>query len=155
MLIKDTNQSVKLLESINFIDSSLFGFSVDIFKIQLLIDAELSSSLKDIGLNENFEELQFDFRLIRNLQLKLDKPIFGPPYDADGELMTLSLGNFTFESLNIIKEGITGTTQRDGVYSDGKPIYAVDIEFYYGRIKFQFSELEISLFDPRPLDTSG
>ncbi len=37
MVISDTNEAIKILNSVNFIDSGLFGLTVDIFRLRILL----------------------------------------------------------------------------------------------------------------------
>ena len=46
MKIGDTAGAIRILKSINFIDSDLFGLTVDLFKVRLLINTELSPEIK-------------------------------------------------------------------------------------------------------------
>ncbi len=78
MIINDTAKCVNIIRSINYIDSSLFGLGIDIFKVRIMVSATLSSELKSFGFNERFEGICCDFSQIRNLELEIKKSTFGP-----------------------------------------------------------------------------
>ena len=46
MKIDDTAEAIRILKSINFIDSDLFGLTVDLFKVRILINTEVSAEIK-------------------------------------------------------------------------------------------------------------
>jgi hypothetical protein len=63
------NDAIRVLKSINFIDSSLFSVTADIFGVCLNITAMLSSKLSQFGYSENSTDLRFEFTAVRNLNM--------------------------------------------------------------------------------------
>lgn len=142
----------ELLVSINYIDSALFGLSIDIFKIRLFVTAQQSAGLLKLGFEDGYADLCIEFRLIRNLTVNMDKPIFAPPYLDDGDLSAVNLFNFDFERLDLRKVGSTGDTDRSGQYNELRDIHEVRFTSRNLTLQFQFVDLEISTFEPSDLD---
>lgn len=143
---------IEVLSSINYIDSALFGLSIDLFKIRLFIDAQESSRLMSYGFDEGYAHLCFEFRLIENLKVDLNRSLFAPPYLEDGDLSAADLFDFDFEILDIKKVGKTGRANRYDEYSEFRDIYEVRFTFRNGLLQFQFVNLEVFTFDPLDLD---
>lgn len=140
--------SLHVLRSVNYIDSSVLGMHIDIFKIRLLISVRQSYSLRDFGFEDGCGYLSVNFRQIRNLELIFKKFSFSPPYLEDGELAAADLMNFDFESLAIERVGSTGETDRFGEYGDLQDVFEVCFIFREGTLKFQFVNIDVSFFDP-------
>ncbi|HEX8514281.1 MAG TPA: hypothetical protein VF688_14380 [Allosphingosinicella sp.] len=143
----------ELLDSINYIDSALFGLSIDLFKIRLFCTFRQSLGLLKLGFEEGGADLCLEFRLIENLKLNMNKSVFGPPYLEDGDLAAGDLFDFDFEVLNLKKVGSTGLTDRLGEYTELRDIHEVHFSFRNASMQFQFVTLEISTFDPLDLDS--
>jgi hypothetical protein len=80
MDIKLQNASaLELLRSINYIDSALFGLSIDIFKLRLFLSARQSSGLAKLGFEEGGADLCLEFRIVENLEVHLSKSTYAPP----------------------------------------------------------------------------
>lgn len=150
---KETAESIKLLEAINYLDSGLFGLCIDIFKIRLLVSVVQTGGLEDFGFDpEGFlgDWLCFDFSGIKSLNLDLKRGEFGPPYLEDGQLAALDLSDFG--SFAMKKIGKSGSTSKLGCYRELVDIYEVDLVLHYGSIKFSFCDLTVSKFIPENLD---
>jgi hypothetical protein len=142
-----------VLSSINYSDSALFGLSIDIFKVRLLITAIQSSQLERFGFEEDHAYLCCDFRKIENLKLDIRKPVFAPPYLEDGDLAAVDLADFDFECVDLRKVGATGLTDRYGGHGEMRDIHEIRLTFIGGgALQFQFASLEISVFDPIDFD---
>jgi hypothetical protein len=146
---------LEVLDSINYIDSALFGFSIDIFKIRLFLTVRQSSELMKFGFEQDYAYLCFEFRVIRNLRVNMDKAMFAPPYLDDGDLSAVDLFDFDFEILDIKKAGQTGHTDRLGEYKELHDIYEIKLTFRDAMLQFQFVNLEIREFDPLDLDKTN
>src|SRR5687767_8154177 len=96
---------LEVLDSINYIDSALFGLSIDLFKIRLFVSARESSKLIKFGFNEGYADLCLEFRIVENLKLDINKSVFTPPYLEDGDLSAADLLDFDFELLDLKKVG--------------------------------------------------
>jgi hypothetical protein len=144
--------ALEVLNSINYIDSTLFGFSIDIFKIRLFISAQESSRLIEFGFDEGYAHLCLEFRLVENLKIDINKSVFTPPYLEDGDLAAAHLLDFDFELLDLKKVGSTGQTDRMGEYGEMRDIHEVRFTFRHAAMQFQFIDLEISTFEPLDLD---
>ena len=148
----NTVESIELLESINYEDSSLLGLSVDIFKVRLLINAELSPNVERFGFGP-YADLCFDFRHINSLLFSIHKGVFGPPYLDDGDLSAISFANFGFGLLDLRKVGKTHPLAY--MLEDRELIdeYEVNIPFRMnGSVSFRFAELKVGTFVPESLD---
>jgi hypothetical protein len=74
MLFEMAN-NLKLLNSINFADSALDGFSIDLFKVTILVCVVQTGGLHEFGLdpdNLGGANLAFHFRGVRSLSLMFD-----------------------------------------------------------------------------------
>ena len=145
--------SLEVLDSINYIDSALFGLSIDLFKIRLFINARESSRLIQFGFNEGYAHLCLEFRLIKNLKIDMNKSVFTPPYLEDGELAAAHLFDFDFEMLDLKKVGFTGETDRINEYKELRAMHEIRMTFRNASLQFQFVTLEISTFEPVDLDS--
>jgi hypothetical protein len=143
---------VELLRSINYVDSALFGISIDIFKLRLFVTAQQSLGLARLGFDEGAAFLCMEFRSISNLKMDIDKSVFGPPYLDDGNLSALDLLNFDFDDLDLRKVGATGLTDRSGEYREMRDVYEVRFTFRNAALRFRFADLEITTFEPETLD---
>lgn len=143
--------SLELLKSLNYIDSALFGLSIDIFKIRLFVTAQQSAGLLKLGFEDGYADLCLEFRIVRNLTINLNKAVFAPPYLDDGDLSAVNLLKFDFARLELNKIGLTGDTARSGQY-ESRDIHEISFVFTTGTLQFQFADLEISIFDPLDLD---
>lgn len=143
---------LKLLGSINYIDSALFGLSIDIFKIRLFVTAQQSAGLSRLGFEDGYADLCLEFRIIRNLMININKTAFAPPYLDDGDLSAVNLLKFDFARLELKKVGSTGDSDRSGQYNRSRDVHEVSLAFTNGTLKFQFADLQISTFDPLDLD---
>jgi hypothetical protein len=144
---------LELLNSINYIDSALFGLSIDIFKIRLFMTAQQSAGLLKLGFEDGYADLCLEFRIIRNLTINLNKGMFAPPYLDDGDLSAVNLLHFDFSRLELKKIGYTGDTNRSGEYKR-RDLHEIRFVFTTGTLQFQFADLEISTFEPSDLDSS-
>lgn len=144
---------IKLLRSINYIDSALFGLSIDLFKIRLFCTFRQSLGLLQLGFEEGGADVCLEFRLVENLKLEINKSVFAPPYLDDGDLSAANLLDFDFGPLDLKKVGSTGRTARPGEYGERRDIHEVRFTFRYAMLQFQFIELEISTFEPLDLDS--
>lgn len=149
--LRDTN-ALELLDSINYIDSALFGLSIDIFKIRLFCTFRDSLGLLNLGFENGGAHLCLEFRLIENLKIDMSKSIFAPPYLEDGDLAAADLFDFDFGTLDLKKVGSTGLTNRLGEYTKPRDIHEVRFTFRNATVQFQFISLEISTFEPLELD---
>lgn len=152
MKIDDTASAVRILKSINFIDSDLFGLTVDLFKVRLLINTEVSPEIKSSGFDPGFDLLGFDFRLVENLKFSFHMAYLGPAYLEDGDLSAGGIAAFNFEPLDMRRAGSTCRTDRINVYRDMVDVYEVDMLLNYGSIKFQFADLSVATYKPEDLD---
>lgn len=143
---------LELLKSINYIDSALFGLSIDIFKIRLFVTAQQSSGILNLGFEEGYADLCLEFRIIRNLTINMNKAVFAPPYLDDGDLSAVNLLDFDFERLELKKVGSTGDTDQSGQYNELRDIHELRLTFRNATMQFQFVDLEISTFEPLDLD---
>lgn len=143
---------LELLKSLNYIDSALFGLSIDIFKIRLFVTAQQSMGLLKLGFEDGYADLCLEFRIIRNLSLNMNKGVYAPPYLDDGDLSAVNLLDFDLERIELKKVGSTGDTERSGQYSELRDIHEVHFAFTSGTLQFQFVNLEISTFEPLDLD---
>lgn len=140
-----------VLRAVNDIDSALFGLSIDIFKVRLLIMADLSYELTSLGFDADHANICFDFRQVENLVFSASKANLGPAYLEDGDLALMDL--FSFDSIEIKKAGETGITDRLNVYGERREVHEVRISFRLGGIiQFEFADLEYTTFDPLDLD---
>lgn len=154
-MLTDTPSSIRLLESINYVDSALFGLSVDIFKVSLFISVIQTAGLREFGFDQNGlygDDLVFEFRRIQHLKLQISKGEFGPPYLEDGELSAIDLGP-SFRTFGIRKVGTTHVTDRYSVYRDMVDIHEVTLDFGTGTVDFAFCDLRVKQFSPEELDT--
>ena len=152
-MLTDTEESIRLLKSINFVDSALFGLSIDIFKITLLVTVIQTAGLQEFGFDDEgacADDLAFDFSRIGFLNLNVRKGEFGPPYLATGELAALDFASF--RSFDIRRAGLSGRTDRDGEYRDSVPIHELVVETGYGSIEFSFCDVRVRRFKPEQLD---
>lgn len=151
----DTQKALQILEAINLEDSDLFGFSVDPFKIRLLISAGLSSRLEAFKLNPIAEDLCFDFRLLGGdgFNVRLARGPFGPPYSNDGELLANDLSSFTGITFNLRECGGTEITERWEVERARVPVYEIEVHLFTGSIQFQFCDVRMSTFSAEDFDS--
>ena len=150
---RETAESVKLLESINYADSGLFGLSIDVFKIRLLISVVQTGGLQEFGFDPEGvfgDWLCFEFSGIKSLNLDLKRGEFGPPYLEDGQLSASDLSDF--RSFTMKRIGKSGDTSKLGTYRELVDIHEVDIVLNYGSIKFSFCDLTVSDFTPENFD---
>ena len=152
MKIDATAEAIRILKSINFIDSDLFGLTVDLFKVRLLINTEVSPEIKRSGFDPGFDLVGFDFRLVENIKFDFHMAYLGPAYLEDGELSAGGIASFSFEPLDLRKVGSTCRTDRINVYRDMVDVYEVDMLLNYGSIKFRFSDLSVATYVPEDLD---
>lgn len=151
-MVRKTEDCIEILKSINFEDSTLFGFSIDIFKIRMLISWIDPGVLEEFGFRQ-CSDLCFDFRHVDSLILSIHKGIFGPPYLEDGELSAIDLAAFGFAELDlqIVGRGPPLSYSADG----GQPVNQYQVNFPFrsnGSIQFRFSELRVGTFIPESLD---
>lgn len=144
--------SLEVLHSINYIDSALFGLSIDLFKIRLFVSARESSRLVKFGFDDGYADLCLEFRIVKDLELNMNKSIFTPPYVEDGDLSAADLLDFDFEILDLKKVGSTGQTDRMGEFRELRDLQQIKFTFGNAMLQFQFVELEISTFEPLSLD---
>lgn len=137
-----------VLRSINYIDSALFGVHLDIFKVRLLISVRQSDALKHLGFADGGGNLCADFRQIRNLDFRICKSTFPPPFLEDGELAATDILDFNFDSIEIEKVGSTGETDRLGEYREMRDIHEVRFTSIEATLLFQFVTVTLSIFDP-------
>lgn len=147
-----TADSLKLLNSINYVDSSLFGLSVDPFKIRLFCTFRQSVGLLELGFEEGGAHLCLEFRLTENLKIDLNKSNFTPPYLEDGDLAAVDLLDFDSTGLDLKKIGFASHTDRLGGYQERREHYEVRFTFVNATLQFLFVDLEISVFEPSDLD---
>ena len=148
----NTVECIELLESINYEDSSLLGLNVDIFKVSLLISAELSPNVSRFGFGP-YADLRFDFRHINAFLFSIHKGVFGPPWLEDGDLSAISFANFNFGLLDLRKVG--WTRPLSDMLGEGELIdeYEVSIPFRMnGSVQFRFADLKVETFVPEDLD---
>lgn len=148
---EETERALRVLQAINFLDSELFGFSVDIFKVRILISAGLSE-IGEFGYDPTFESLCFDFRRVEDLRIDYRKGWIAPPYLEDGELAAIDLDNFQFQSIELKKSGTTCDTERQNVSGPFRDRYDVAFAFRGGVIAFKFADLRVSTFGAEALD---
>lgn len=151
MMIGDTAEAIRILKSINFIDSELFGLTVDKFKVRLLVRTEVAPEIKSCGFDPGFDLVGFDFRLVENIKFSFHMANLGPAYLEDGELAAGGIAAFRFEPLDLRRAGSTCRTDRINHYRDTVDIYEIDLLLNYGFIKFQFSDLSIATYVPEDL----
>ena len=137
-----------ILRSISYIDSALFGISIDIFKVRLLITVCQSENLKELGFADDHGYLCADFRQIRNLDFTISKSTFAPPFLEDGDLAATDLVDFNFDSIEIKKVGATGETDRLGEYREMRDIHEVRLTSVEATLQFQFVAVTLSIFEP-------
>lgn len=151
-IIGDTATAIKILRGINFIDSELFGLTVDLFKVRLLVNTEVSPAIKALGLDPGYDLVGFDFRLVENLKFDFHMAYLGPAYLEDGDLSAGGIAAFSFDPLDIRKAGSTCRTDRMNVYRDMVEVYEVDMLLNYGSISFRFSDLSVATYPPEDFD---
>ena len=137
-----------VLRSINYIDSALFGIHIDIFKVRLLISVCQSEALEDLGFEDGNGDLCADFHQIRNLDFRISKSTFCPPFLEDGELAATDILDFNFDSIEIRKVGSTGQTDRLGEYGEMRDIHVVRFTSVQAALQFQFVAVTLSVFEP-------
>jgi hypothetical protein len=151
MLI-DTSDNLKLLNSINFADSALDGFSIDLFKVTILVCVVQTEGLHEFGLdpdNCGGANFAFHFRGVRSLSLMLDNiRLPEAPYLDDGALAAVNLGDF-HERFSLTEVGQYGLTAR----GDPVPVYEITVGINEGQLKFQFTALDVEQYRPEDLDT--
>ena len=153
-MVTDTAESIRLFKSINFEDSELFGLSIDIFKVTLLIWVIQTGGLQEFGFDQDGiygDHLAFEFTRIQSLNLKICKGEFGPPYLEDGDLSAITLGQ-SFRKFEIREAGASGSTDRYDVYREPVAIHEVTLDFAGGSINFGFCDLKVRKFIPENLD---
>lgn len=148
---EETERALRVIQAINFLDSDLFGFSVDIFKVRILISAGLSA-IEEFGYDPTFESLCFDFRRVEDLKIDYRKGWIAPPYLEDGELGAIDLDHFQFESIEVRKSGKTIDSQRQNVSGPSRDRYDIAFACRGGAIAFKFADLRVSAFDAEALD---
>lgn len=150
-MARSTAEGIEILKSINFEDSSLFGVSVDIFKVRILITC-VESPLECFGYGTH-TDLCFDFRHINQLVFSLHKGLFGPPYLADGDLSAISMADFDIRELELRKVGRGMPLSYSPEEQERVDEYHVNFPFRSnGAIAFRFSDLRVDTFDPESLD---
>ena len=153
-MLNDTAKSIRLLKSINYDDSALFGLNLDIFKISLFMSVVQTRGLPEFGFDQSgvfADNLVFDFRLVSFVNLRVNKGEFGPAYLPDGELAAINFGP-SVRSFSIKQSGASGMTDRIDNYRDMVPIYEVTLDFACGSIEFSFSNLRVRQFIPERID---
>lgn len=137
-----------VLRSINYIDSALFGVHIDIFKVRLLISVRQSEAMKRLGFEDGNGNLCADFRQMRNLDFRVRKSTFCPPFLEDGELAATDILDFNFDSIAIKKVGSTGETDRLGEYLEMRDIHEIRFTSVEAKLQFQFVTVTLSIFEP-------
>ena len=150
MLI-DTSDNLKLLNSINFADSALDGFSIDLFKVTILVCVVQTGGLHEFGLDPDSlggANFAFHFRGVRSLSLMFDN-IHLPeaPYLDDGELAAVNLGDF-HDRFSLAEVGQYGLTAQ----GEPVPVYELTVGINEGQLKFQFTALDVEQYTPEDLD---
>ena len=147
----DTANSLKLLNSINFADSALDGFSIDLFKVTILVCVVQTGGLHEFGLDPDSlggANLAFHFRGVRSLSLMFDNiRLPEPPYLDDGALAAVNLGDF-HDRFSLTEAGQYGLTAR----GDPVPVYELTVGINKGQLKFQFTALDVEQYTPEDLD---
>jgi len=150
-MARSTAENIEILKSINFEDSNLFGFAIDIFKVRLLITC-IESPLERFGFSTNCD-LCFDFRHINSLILSIHKGELGPPYLEDGELSAISFADFDIRELDLRLVGRGAPPSYS--LEEREPLDEYEVHFPFrsnGSITFRFSDLRVDLFDSESLD---
>jgi hypothetical protein len=155
MTISDTTEAIRILRSVNFIDSGLFGLTVDVFKLRLLLSTHPTPQMERFGYNPAIHVLGFDFRSVENLKFDFHLAGLGPAYLEDGDLAAIDIAQFRFEPLELRKAGATHQTDKLGVLRDRGDmvdVYEVSMPLNYGLIEFQFSNLRVATHIAQDLD---
>ena len=147
-----TERAIRALRSINAIDSALFGFCIDIFKVRIFISAGLSSGLESLGFDGNHEDLCFDFRQVSELNVDFGTGELGPPYLEDGSLAAMDLADLVGEAIPLSEEGATRRTNRINRYREMRTVYQVVFPTRRGEIRFKFVDADVNKFAPDELD---
>lgn len=150
-MARSTAESIEILRSVNFEDSSLFGLHIDIFKVRLLIYC-ISSPLEDYGF-ETCCNLSFDFRHVSSFIFSMHKGIFGPPYLEDGDLSAIDIATFDIRGLDLRKVG--RATPPSYRMDRAEPVDEYEVSFPFhinGSLRFRFFGLSVDTFDPESLD---
>ncbi len=147
----ETERALRVLQVINFLESDLFGFSVDIFKVRILISAG-SSAIGEFGYDPTFESLCFDFGRVEDLKIDYRKGWIAPPYLEDGELAAIDLDHFQCESIEVKKSGKTIDSERQNVSGPSRDRYDIAFACRGGMIAFRFADLRVSTFEAEALD---
>lgn len=151
-MLFDTANNLKLLNSINFADSAVDGFSIDLFKVTILVCVVQTGGLHKFGLdpdNLGGANLAFHFRGVRSLSLMFDN-IHLPeaPYLDDGKLAAVNLSDF-HERFCLTEVGQYGLTAQ----GEPVPVYKLKVGINEGELKFQFTALDVEQYTPEDLDT--
>lgn len=150
-MTRSTAESIEILKAVNFIDSGLFGLSVDIFKVRLLICCRWSPGLARLGFSQN-ADLCFEFRLADSFLFSVHKGLFGPPYLEDGDLSAINLADFDIGELDLRHVGRTIPPSYDEK-AEWVDQYEVHFPFLSnGSLQFRFSTLSVDTFDPESVD---
>lgn len=147
-----TQRAIRALRSINAIDSALFGFCIDIFKVRIFISAGLSPGLESLGFNGDHDDLRFDFRQVSELNVDFKRGQLGPPYLEDGSLAVVDLADLDSEAIPLSEAGATGQTNRLNHYREMRSIYQVAFSTHHGEIRFKFVDADLHRFVPSELD---
>jgi len=150
-MFMDNYRYQSLLNSINFVDSSILRLSIDIAKIEIVIDpAFLNSALKD-ELRLDTEAITLKFLGLRDVKISLNRTTFPKLILNDGTLAAADISGFEFDRIKIISLGKTRETNCLDVYSNPKQEYAVELKLEIGVIYFCFVTLKIAKFDAASL----
>ena len=149
----DISNEINILNTVNYMDSALFGFSIDIFKIQLLISLPESPELEEFGISKD-SDLCCEFLLVEDVEINFFENRLGPPYIENGELSAMNIADFFFEELDIKKAGVTTDTDIGDEIGEIRDRYEVQFTLSNkGKIAFKFADIKISIFDdPLKLD---
>lgn len=151
----DISNEINILNTVNYMDSALFGFTIDIFKIQLFISLPESPELEEFGISKD-SDLCYEFLLVEDVEINFVGNRLGPPYLDNGELSAINIADFFFEELDIKKAGVT--TYTDVIDKVGEIRDRYEVQFTLsgkGKIAFKFADIKISAFDdPLKLDSS-
>lgn len=147
-----TSRAIRALRSINAIDSALFGFCIDIFKVRIFISTGLSSGLDGLGFNGDHDELCFDFRQVSELNIDFAKGELGPPYLEDGSLAAIDLADLKGGEIPLSEAGSTSRTNKLNHYGEMRSIYEVTFHTRLGEIGFKFADAHVSRFAAHELD---
>lgn len=130
-----------IFREINFVDSGILGFQVDICKISLFMAVDQSTALAKIGLDPNFDYVEACFWEPQDLSMSVHQEHF-PATEIDGRFPDIPLSSFDFQKLDIVPVG----QQRSGIIR-----HRVAISFLSGRLNFTFSGLSMRAFEPEIL----